>query len=211
MTSSSEAGRFTYLGIRDLSQLAEELQKLRGYPPLFSTGKGEYQGYILGFVKGLRISARIIYFIRKCLSTEGCEVSWGHIVDQEGQACSPECDVIIHAPGHLDKWNDSKDPIMEFVFVEARYVKAVVSCKSQLADIDFAYPKQLARFGIDKVFLFAECCSLTNYDNLREKALAAGYCGLWCAYFTEGGADDFTTSDEHYNDFRETLRKLFNE
>lgn len=206
---SYDPKRYTYLEIRELLQLADELQKYRDYPPLFSTGGGEYRGHILGFVKGLRISAKLIYFIRKCLSTEKCQVSWGHIVNPNTEECSPECDVIIHDPGHLDRWNGGEQPIMEFLFIESTHVKGVVSCKSRLTDIDLEYPKQLAQLGVKTVFLFAECCSLTNYSNLREKALAAGYSGFWCAYFTDNGEDKFTTDDGHYIDFRKTLRKIF--
>ncbi len=205
----AELNRYTYSATRELVQLAEELQKYRDYPPLFSTGGGQYKGHILGFVKGLRISAKLIYFARKCLSTEKCNVSWGHIIDPKTEACSPECDVIIHDPGHFDKWNGDEHPIMEFLFVEATRVRGVISCKSQLSEIDEDYPRLLGEFGIKNVFLFAECCSLTNFENLRDKALAAGYCGLWCAYFTEGGSDSYTTDDGHYLEFRETLRSLF--
>jgi hypothetical protein len=99
---------------------------------------------------------------------------------------------------------------MEFVFVESSTVKGVISCKSELTDIDFEYPKRLRELGIKTVFLFAERCSLTNYETLREKALAAGYSGLWCAYFTEGSSDEYTVDPKHFIDLRETLSKLFN-
>lgn len=203
----SAENRFTSLAIRELSELASELQKLTEYE-LLSTGGGKYEGQILGFVKGLRISAKLIYFMRKCLSSAGCEVSWGHIMDRAGQACSPECDVIVHDPGHFDKWNDSKNPIMEFVFVEPQFVRGVVSCKSRLTQIDTEYPAQLRRFGIEKVVLFAECCSKSNYDNLRKQALEAGYCGLWCAYFLEGD-EPVTMDEQHHLEFREAILQLF--
>lgn len=208
MSTFSNSSRFAYLATRDLQQLATELQKLKEYV-LTSDGKGQYQGHILAFVKGLRISAKLIYFVRKCLSTAGCAVSWGHIVDPTGQACSAECDVIIHAPGHLDKWNEGDGPIMEFLFVESIHVKGVVSCKSQLKSIDTDYPKQLAQFGIVKVLLFAESCSLTNYENLRAQAIECGYLGLWCAYFTSGELDEFTIDEKHHFEFWTVLREVF--
>jgi len=208
MSALPQSSRFAYLATRELQQLATELQKLKEYV-LTSDGKGKYQGHILGFVKGLRISAKLIYFIRKCLSTAGCSVSWGHIVDASGQACSPECDVIIHAPGHLDKWNEGAAPIMEFVFVEALYVKGVVSCKSHLTSIDEEYPKRLLEFGIQNVLLFAESCSLSNYENLKAQAVQSGYCGLWCAYFTTGDPDKVIIDEEHHVEFWTALRELF--
>ena len=207
--SPLQTNRFAHLATRELSQLADELQNLRCYAPLLSTGGGQYQGHILGFVKGLRISARLIYFIRKCLSTQSLQVSWGHIIDVDSGACSPECDVIIHLPGHYDKWNDGDKPVMEFLFVEARYVKAVVSCKSVLAGIDQQYPDQLRAVGVTNVILFAESCSQTNYENLKKQAIAAGYSGLWCSYFTQSSGDEFITDENHYNEFHTALRKDF--
>jgi hypothetical protein len=206
MTSPAE-NRFASLATRELSELASELQKLTEYE-LLSTGGGRYEGQILGFVKGLRISARLIYFLRKCLSTARCEVSWGHVIDRAGQACSPECDVIVHEPGHFEKWNDNKSPVMEFVFVEPEFVRGIVSCKSRLIDVDVEYPARLHRFGIDKVVLFAECCSKSNYDNLRRKALEAGYQGLWCAYFLDGD-EPVTINEQHHLEFREAMLVLF--
>jgi hypothetical protein len=210
MSTGNDPKRYEYLAVRELMQLADELQSYSHFPPLFSTGKGQYNGHILGFVKGLRISAKLIYFLRKCLSTEKCNVSWGHVIDQETGDCSPECDVIIHDHGHFDRWNGDEHPIMEFMFVESSAVKAVISCKSEMTNIDLEYPKLMEELGVNKVFLFAERCSLTNYGVLREKALEAGYSGLWCSYFTEGTTpDEYSVDPEHFMDLRETLRKLF--
>jgi hypothetical protein len=39
---------------------------------------------------------------------------------------------------------------MNFKFVRAELVRAVVSCKSQLDSIDSDYPKALKKFGIGK-------------------------------------------------------------
>lgn len=203
--------RYRHLATRELSQLANELQNLKDYAPLMSTGGGKYEGHILAFVKGLRISARLIYFLRKCLSTERLQVSWGHIIDVENGACSPECDVIIHSPGHYDKWNDGDRPIMEFLFVEAKHVKSVVSCKSVLASIDVEYPKQLSAIGVNNVILFAECCSRTNYENLKRQAIAAGYSGVWCSYFTTSSGSDVEVDEVHHQEFHTAIRAQFQE
>ena len=201
--------RFRHLAIRELSQLASELQNLKDYAPLTSTGGGKYEGHILSFVKGLRISARLTYFLRKCLSTEQLQVSWGHIINVETGECSPECDVIIHSPGHYDKWNDGDRPIMEFLFVEAKHVKAVVSCKSVLATIEADYPDKLKSLGVNNVILFAECCSKTNYENLKTQAIAAGYSGLWCSYFTLHSGSEVEVDEIHHEDFHISIRSQF--
>src|SRR5438552_2708552 len=124
------------LAIEQLTGLAAELQKLRYHPPLVRRADGKYEGDILGFVKGLRLSARVIYFLRERLSPTGLEVNWGHLIDANEQSCSPECDVVIHTKGHMRKWNGSDRPVMDFKFIEATSVRAVVSCKSLLKSID---------------------------------------------------------------------------
>ena len=194
------------LATQQLWSLASELHALREHPPLTARGDGFYEGNILSFVKGLRISAQIVYFLRDCLSEGDLDVSWGHILNSQGQSCSPECDVIIHK-GHLRKWNGSggSNPIMEFKFVRAEKVKAVISCKSVVTTVDEDYPLKLVPFGVDKVFLFGECCSQSNYSGLKTKALAAGYSGFWCSYLTDSSQDEPIKDDSMYQDFWDTM------
>lgn len=197
------------LAVEQLISLTAELQKLRHHPPLTRRERGRYEGDILGFVKGLRLSARVIYFLREYLSETDLEVSWGHVLNQEEQSCSPECDIVIHAKGHIRNWNGSSNPIMNFKFVQAEAVQAVVSCKSQLDAVDSDYPKALKKFGIDKVFLFAESCRQSRLAALRAAARKAGYSGLWCLYTTEAGEEDpFIKADEAmYVDFGKAIRE----
>lgn len=174
------------LGIEQLVGLAAELQKLRHHPPLVKRADGKYEGDILGFVRGLRLSVRVIYFLRERLSHTDLEVSWGHILDTNEQSCSPECDVIIHTKGHIRKWNGNggDKSVMEFKFIDARTVRAVVSCKSLLNTIDKDYPAALKAFGVKRVFLFAECCRESRWAKLQKTAKAAGYQDTSCLYFT---------------------------
>ena len=44
---------------------------------------------ILGFVKGLRFAARLIYAIRDHLSSSDYQVDWGHLLTAAGDSCSP--------------------------------------------------------------------------------------------------------------------------
>src|SRR5271166_5699831 len=59
--------------------------------------EGKNKGGVLSFVRGLRLSALLIYAIRDLLG-EGSDLTanWGHIIDEDGQFCSRECDIIIH-------------------------------------------------------------------------------------------------------------------
>jgi hypothetical protein len=190
------------LRCEQLRALAAELQMVRSHPPLVKRADGKYEGDILGFVKGLRLSARVIYFLRERLSTTNLQVSWGHLLHSNDQSCSLECDIIIHTKGHIERWNGhGPDPIMEFKFIGAANARAVVSCKSQVTSIDKAYPKALKKYGIEKVFLFAECCSENRFARLRESAEKAGYLGFWCLYFAESKTSRFKTNEEMYDDF----------
>jgi hypothetical protein len=175
----------TALGVQQLAALTGELKFLREHPPLVKRSDGKYEGDILGFVRGLRLSAGVIYFLRERLSSEDVEVSWGHMLDEKQNSCSPECDVIVHSKGHVRKWNGNEKRVMEFTFVQAEQVRAVISCKSRLTAIDKVYPKDLKGFGVKNIFLFAESCEETKLSSLRKTAKKAGYRGLWCLYQTQ--------------------------
>ncbi|WP_353565558.1 DUF6602 domain-containing protein [Haloferula sargassicola] len=179
------------------------------YPPLTKKADGKYEGDILAFVKGLRIAALLTYCLRDWVSGSHWEASWGHVIDSNGKSCSPECDIIIHK-GHVAHWNGDggKNPMMDFKFVDASSVLAVVSCKSRVASVDDDYPGQLAKYGVRKVLLFGECCSQSNYENLVSKAKAAGYQGLWCAYFQNGSGEGMATDESVYANFYETVKAL---
>ncbi|MGB8413936.1 MAG: DUF6602 domain-containing protein [Candidatus Binatus sp.] len=195
------------LGIEQLTALTAELQNLRTYQPLIRQENGKYVGNILGFVKGLRLSAGIIYFLRELLSSEDLEVNWGHILDSAEHSCSPECDIIVHKKGHVRKWNGGEAPVMDFRFVRAEKVRAVVSCKSQLTAIDKAYPKALKRYGVKKIFLLAESCEEAQLPRLHRTAKEAGYSGLWCLYQTQKLASPFKTDERMLIGFRNAVYK----
>lgn len=190
--------------------MACELYSLREeYPPLTKREDGKYEGDILAFVKGLRVASLLTYCLRDWLSASRWEASWGHIVDKDGKSCSPECDIIIHN-GYIRHWNGDGGikPMMDFKFVDAANVLAVVSCKSRVATVDEDYPSQLKNYGVDRVLLFGECCSETNYANLCTKAREAGYLGLWCAYHHDGKGEGFITNEVMYGDFYRAVKDL---
>ena len=196
---------FKVLSFGPLNGLAGELQDYRDFS-FSSKGNGIYRGSILGFVKGLRFSSKLIYFLRERLSGTGLEVNWGHILSPEKHFFSPECDIIIHEAGVFSRWNGTQQPVMDFVFVLVEKVKAVISCKSFLRSIDKVYPQTLKKIRINKTYLFAECCNKKAYAGLLRKAKEAGYKGLWCLYFvTKPGS--FETDEGQYEDFMATISK----
>jgi len=205
MTQATQ-NRFRNLAIGELQNLATELSGYSDYAPLLSNGNGQYSGHILGFVKGLRLSAKLIYFLRKCLSGKGLEVSWGHIIDPSSGACSPECDVIIHSPGFYEKWNGGDKPVMDFSFIEKDQVKAVISCKSKVAAFDADYPQLLRNMGINAVYVFGESCSKTNYPTLKTRATSLGYLGFWVSYFTTGSNEEIEMDETHHEEFFNHMR-----
>ncbi|MEQ1935655.1 MAG: hypothetical protein ABL962_17495, partial [Fimbriimonadaceae bacterium] len=113
--------------------------------------------------------------------------------------------------GHIRKWNGNKDGIMEFVFVEASQVKAVVSCKSLATAVDKDYPKSLRGYGVSKIFLFAECCKTTAVVNLRKRATQAGYQGMWFLYQTDDQSADksigVVKDENEYFSFATAIKK----
>jgi len=193
-TKISKFGQTIRLG--QLFELTNELLKLRQYPPVTQRSKGKYEGDILGFVKGLRLSARILYFLREHLSETGLHVSWGHLISDNEESCSPECDIIVHEPGYVRRWNGFENPVMNFSFINARSARLVVSCKSKISSIDAQYPKDLKKHGIDNVFLFAETCKESALKGLQLRAVQAGYVGLWCLYTTTNAQSSFIQTDD---------------
>ena len=184
-----------------------ELKLLRDHPPLTRHVDGRYEGNILGFVRGLRLSAGVIYFLRERLSTMDFDITWGHLLDNDQDSCSPECDVIIHDKGHVAKWNGTDDPVMVFKFVLASSARAVVSCKSKLTSVDKDYPKALKKYGVTDVFLFAECCDEADYPKLLKAAKKAGYRGLWCLYLTRKNSAEFRTDEKMLVAFGDAVHK----
>jgi hypothetical protein len=194
------------LEIQQLVSLTAELQALRECPPLVRRSDGKYEGDILGFVKGLRLSARLIYFLRERLSDVNLDISWGHIVDDNEQSCSPECDIVIHKKGHIREWNGgNKHPIMEFKFVKASSVLAVVSCKSHLTSIDREYVASLKRCCVKNIFLFAECCKNMHLDKLQRNSKTAGYKGFWCLYTIDKDHSFISTDGVRLRDFGDAV------
>jgi hypothetical protein len=100
---------------------------------------------------------------------------------------------------------------MNFKFVDAAGARAVISCKSFLNAIDRSYPKALKKYGVDKVFLFAESCRKTRLTALRRTAKRAGYAGVWCLYFKDDNAPSFATHGPDYVDFGTVVSKAVGE
>jgi len=198
------------LSYEQLTSLTAELQSVRSYPPLTQRKDGKYEGDILGFVKGLRLAARLIYWLRERLSKFGkeVEISWGQVLNDQG-SCSRECDIIIHQPGHIREWNGTSGAIMHFRFVGPRSVLAVISCKSLVIGIDEQYPKDLQKFGIKKVFLFAECCVLEKLADLKKRAKMVGYQGLWCLYrFAASDKSAITNDEPAWSEFGKMVERV---
>jgi hypothetical protein len=163
----------------DFVGLSEKLAKWRLDPIIRLMDTNRTKGRILGFIKGLRLSAQIAYLIRTIVSQENVEVNWGHLIDNEGNSCSPECDIIIHRQGHIQKWNGSKNPIMDFRFIKCKNALAVISCKSWTNSVDKKYCKDFLKYNLKNIFLFVECCNPNSIDRLKEQAIAAGYKGFF--------------------------------
>ena len=175
------AGLVTQLECAPFMALCAEFSTFRIDPVIQLMVKNQDKGRILGFVRGLRLSAQLIYEIRNILSGSGLHADWGHLLDKDTNLCSPECDIIVHNGKVKRRWNGHKESVMDFCFVEYSNAIAVISCKSYLTSIDVDYPRAMKRY-VKNVWLFAECCPKGKEAALRKKAREAGYKGFYYLY-----------------------------
>jgi hypothetical protein len=206
-----QPGRLTtHLNLQEFHSLKEELSQWRVDPEIQEMEKERPGGIILGFVRGLRLSARLIYAIREHLSAFELEVNWGHLLTEEGNSCSPECDIIIHLPGYEREWNGHDKKIMDFKFVDCRKAIAFISCKSFIKRVDRKYCQELSPF-VDKVLLFAECCEPNAVDRLKRSAKSKGYQGFWYLYTCNQATCECTVDPDQWKDFLRKLRAIASE
>jgi hypothetical protein len=197
----------TQLNLEQFHSLKEELSSWRTEPEIQRMEKESSGGIVLGFVKGLRLSARLIYAIREHLSAFNLEVDWGHLLTEKGSSCSPECDIIIHLPGHERAWNGHTKSIMDFKFIQCDKAIAVISCKSFIKDIDRKYRARIKPYA-DKVLLFAECCEPGAVKKLKKSARSAGYTGFWYLYACDQATSVCTVDPKEWMGFLGTLRSI---
>jgi hypothetical protein len=162
---------------------------------------------ILGFIRGLRLSARLIYAIRDHLSSTDYEVDWGHLLTNQGDYCSPECDIIIHKRGFVREWNGNRNPIMNFKFINCEDAVAIISCKSQISSVDKNYCPNMKPY-VDTVLLFAECCEPRAIKGLKRSAQKAGYKGFWYLYACDHKTMECTIDENEWMDFLAILGKI---
>jgi hypothetical protein len=166
------------------------------------------KGRVLPFVRGLRLSAQLVYCLRELLSGSGLTANWGHLLDSKGNFCSCECDVIIHKNGHIGRWDGDEHPVMDFKFISQEKAIAVISCKSYLkaSYVDKQYCESIKEF-VDRVWLFAECCDPNSIERIRNKAEECGYDKFWPLY-TWNKTIQPTPYKAGWNDFVEEVERL---
>jgi hypothetical protein len=166
------------------------------------------KGRVLPFVRGLHLSAQLIYFLRDLLSGSRLTADWGHLLDSTESFCSCECDVIIHKNGQIGRWDGNERPVMDFKFISLEKAVVVISCKSYLrtGDVDKQYCESTKEF-VDRVWLFAECCNPRSIESIRNKAERCGYDKFWPLY-TWSKKTSPTPNREGWNDFVEEVKRL---
>ena len=165
------------------------------------------KGRILPFVRGLRLSAQLVYAIRELLEGTELTANWGHLLDKDHKFCSPECDVIIHKKtGHIRKWNGTEQPVMDFRFISAKDTIVVISCKSFVRSIDTEYVEEINHY-INRVWLFGECCGPKSHKKLQEKARSAGYEHFWYLYTWSPKTEEIFNR-VGWNDFVKKVQEL---
>ena len=188
--------------------LAGTLSSWRLDPVIKLMNKKGGKGKILGFVQGLRLSAQLIYILRKIVVRYNLHVNWGHLVNEDGSSCSPECDVIIHKPGALQEWNGSDQPVMNFKFIKCSDAVAVISCKSSIESIDTTYCSDFLNYNVTDIFLFAECCRSGSIRRLTRQAKSAGYKGFFYLYSVKGNRSFIQQDQQVYSEFVKTIENI---
>jgi len=192
--TTRDARSLSTLRVASLHGLCGDLQASRSDRDLKLLESVRGSALVFPFAKGLRLSSQLIYILRKQLSElEHVEVNWGQVVGGDEKAFSPECDIIIHHHGCVEKWNGTEKPVMDFRFVPQRCALAVISCKSFAERVDREYVKKLQPF-VPHIFFFAECCEPRKVDPLRRAAEKSGYAGFGYLYTMEK-AKGVTTKD----------------
>jgi hypothetical protein len=191
-----------------LGQMFQEFSTWRIDPFIREMEAKRQKGRVLAFVRGLRLSAHLIYTIREILSGTNLTADWGHLLDESEDFCSCECDVIIHRKGWFRRWNGTHEPVMDFQFIKQSEVVAVISCKSYLraAQIDEEYCTLMKPF-VKRIWLFAECCGPRSIDNIQEKAFRFGYEKFWHLY-TWSKQKDCEPNKDGWNSFVTEVKKL---
>jgi len=204
-TATKKRGTFSMaqtLALEPFRGLTEELVWYRQGQTESADGA---QSGVLQFVRGLRLSARLIYIMRERLSGSNLRVDWGHLVDEQRNILSNECDIIVHR-GSFRNWDGSDEPVMDFHFVMVENAIAVVSCKTTIDRVDAPYAKNIRRF-VRNVCLFGERCSNKDKARLAQQARSAGYAGMWFLYAQEEDGDR-NMADDKILDFLGFLDRL---
>lgn len=186
-TSLPVGAKSQYFKLRKISALARELEDWRSDNEI---REANIQGAgVFDFVKGLRLAARLTYILKEKLSQYHLDANWGQILDEDGFYLSPECDIIIHKDGHIDRWNGEGvgiDNVMDFRFIELKKVVAVISCKSYLTTISKKYTNYCQRLKPylkgKEFWLFAECIPTGKEKILNKKARSIGHSKFWYLY-----------------------------
>jgi hypothetical protein len=196
----------------EFQQLCNDFAGFRQlYEPVCRQLRQSRQSAIFDFARGLRLSARLIYAVRKKLDGSDLTASWGQLMDGDGYV-SPECDVIIHSTsGCSHEWNgDRKNRVMEYRFIQKDSALAVISCKSQVSrasSVDRQYASRL-REHINRLWLFAECCPPSQVTPIRAAAIAAGYDSFWHMYEYKQRSLEFTANAPGWSAFMSEVGSL---
>jgi hypothetical protein len=170
--------------------------------------KNKSKGRGLPFVGGLRLSSLLIYEIRDLLNGSKLTADWGHILDDDGNFCSKEADIIIHSGKYFKKWNGTHSPVMDFKFIQKEGAKIVISCKSYLksSQIENEYYKEIKSY-VERVWLFAECCGPKSIKNINKRCHEIGYEHFFHLYTWSGNQNICENYDGWFN-FVEEIKKL---
>ena len=210
--SMSLTGTRWNLVVPHFETFVADLSRQRLDPVLRGAKRGTKSGQVFSFIKGLRVSAGLIYLVRHLIgqTDSSLEVSWGQIIAGSTPIFSPECDVIIHERGTFARWNGNPEPVMDFKLIDCDKAIAVISCKSELTSIQpdlVTYCDRVKEY-VNTVLLFAECCRPGAGERLQERARSAGYQEFWHLYTWDAKTSFIQGDEASWKSFAECIWHL---
>jgi len=162
------------------------------------------------FVKGLILSTNVLEIIDKHIP-EGLKANWGQVIDeQDGNALSKECDIIIYKGQPLKTINNKR---IHYVLVGKDKAKIVIQVRSGIqsvtADIK-EYCKELKRFA-PKIWFVAECCwakGERRANKLKQDLKKAGYECFFYFYIMDYDSLQKTPAYDSFSEFISSIRRI---
>lgn len=162
------------------------------------------------FVKGLILSTNILEVIDKHIP-DGLKANWGQVIDeQDGNALSKECDIIIYKGQPLKTISNKR---IHYVLVGKGKAKIVIQVKSGIQSVTpdvKDYCRELKKF-VPKTWFVAECCwakSASRAKTIERELKNAGYSCFSYFYLMDCDSLQRTPAYASFSKFINSIRRI---